>query len=159
MMAAAAQHVGAGHPAPGEVVEHPHGPLVPRSLLRFGQPARLGQVVVEAMEAEIPVPRQHRVTNLREVLEDGEVDVHGAADSVPVEHLEHSPETHAVPVVARRIARNIRRREAGAPDAHGWRRVLIVLDVRNDPEGEPRVARPAETRAPKQRRVVNPCEE
>ena len=89
VMAGAAQHVRARHTAPGEVVEHPDGPLVPRPLVRFGQATRLGHVVVEAMEAEIPVPREHRVADLREMLEDGEIDVDGAADSVPIEHIEH----------------------------------------------------------------------
>jgi hypothetical protein len=79
------------------------------------------------------------------MLEDGEVDVHGAADSVPVEHIEHPPETDALPVVAGRIRRNIRRRDAGPSDARGWRRVLIVFNVRDDPKGEPRVVRPPET--------------
>src|SRR5437867_2377743 len=82
------------------------GGLEPRPLLRFGQAARLGQVVVEAMETEIPVPREHRVTDLREVLENGEVDVHGAADPVPVEHIQHPPEADAVAVVAGRIRGN-----------------------------------------------------
>jgi hypothetical protein len=159
VMAAAAQHVGATHPASGEVVEHPDGLLVPRPLVRFGQAARLGPVVVEAMEAEIPVPREHRVADLREVLEYGEVDVHGAADSVAVEHIEHPPEAHPVAVVAGRIGGNVRRREAGPSHAHRRRYVLVVLDVRDDPEGEPSVVRPVETRPPGQRRVVNPRKE
>src|SRR5262249_28100008 len=95
-------------------------------------------------------------TDLREVLEDGEVDVDGAADPMSVEHVEHPPETHAVSVVAERVAWNVRRGETRPPYGDAGRRVLVILDVWNDPERDPCVVRPAKNRSPGHGAVVDP---
>src|SRR5262249_46263306 len=119
----------------------------------------LGEIVVEAVEAEIPLPLQHRLTDFREVLEDGEVDVDGATDPMSVEHVEHPPETHAVSVVAERVGGNVRRVETRPAYGDAGRRVLVVLDVWNDPECDPRVVGPAKSRTPGHRAVIDAREQ
>ena len=119
-----------------------------------------GAVVVDTVGHIVPVAGDHGVPYLREVVEDGLVQRGGAPDGVLVDHLQHAPEGHPVPVVPGSVPLEVGCWDTGSHESRGpaplrWV-VLQVLDVGGHPKGHPGAVGPAYRWPVDDGRVVEP---
>ena len=100
------------------------------------------------MAHEVPVALDHRPGDLGIVIQDRQVERDAALHTVGVQHLEHAPEADPVPVVAVGVVLHVGRRHARPRVAHAVTvgQVLVVLDVRRDPERDASAPRPLDRR-------------
>jgi hypothetical protein len=106
---------------------------------------------------ERPVALEHRVGDVREMLEHADVERRRAANAVMVEHGQETPETDAVAVLVHRILLRVGQRGSGPRIANAIQRrqILVVLDVRRHPECDARTVRPSYERPVDDRRIVD----
>ena len=104
--------------------------------------------VVEAVRHHVPLAALVRFQDLRIVVEHREIERGGAADAEVVHDVEHAPEADAVAVVAQAVAQHVgmwRARPRIARPRFG--QILVVLDVRHDPDGKACAAGPGKVSA------------
>ena len=97
----------------------------------------------------LPAPRLHGLQDLGIHLDHRHRQRHGAAHAVLVQDLEHAPQADAVAVVAAAIAQHVGMRHArpGIAHPHLGGEIFVVLDVRADPDRDPRAVGPGKLRS------------
>ena len=89
------------------------------------------------------------------MLDDGHVEADRAMQAQIVRQIEKPPKADPVAIVTLRIAKNIRMRRARPriARAHIFRQILIMLDIRHDPQRHAGAIRPAQRRPLHDRRI------
>ena len=95
--------------------------------------------------------------NFGVMFDHSKVERHCPADAMLVEHFEHSPQPCSITVVLAAVSEYIRMRgsRVGVTNGVCRRKVLVVLDIGNDPECDARPIGPFQDRAIANRRVAD----
>ena len=111
--------------------------------------------VVDAVRHQLPAATFHRLQDRRIMLDYRHRQADGAANPERIDGVEQPPQPDPVAIVALRVTQHVRPRRPrpGFAGAHEFRLVLVMLDIRHNPQRYSRAVRPTQLRTVQNGRI------